>query len=107
MMKTKPTAPRTSAKTSGSPRARKKAPKKVSAKKVPPKKGHELLNQVISLSGIPADSIRRELNAILDKKNMAMEHLTLEQLRAVAATYLREIMGSLLDKSTPPKTPSH
>ena len=59
------------------------------------------------MTGIPADSIRRELKAILDKKNLAMEHLTLEQLRAVAATYLREIMASLLERGHAPKEPSH
>lgn len=103
MMKTNQNAPKNSAKSKGSKRARKPSDLKSSEKKSSPKKGQDLLNQVISLSGIPAESIRRELNAILDKKNLAMEHLTLEQLRAVAATYLREIMGSLLDKTHPPK----
>ncbi len=104
MMKTTPNERKNSAKSKGSARSGKPKKRKASAKKSSPKKGQELLNQVISLSGIPADSIRRELNAILDKKNMAMENLTLDQLRAVAATYLREIMGSLLDKTHPPKS---
>lgn len=70
-------------------------------------KGHDLLNQVIHLSGIPAESIRRELSVILEKKNLALDNLTLEQLRTVAASYLREIMGSLLDRGTPPKGPTN
>ena len=61
--------------------------------------GAELLEHVISLTGIPAHSIHRELKTILDRKNIDLNHLTLEQLRGVAATYLREIMGGLLDRA--------
>jgi len=106
-MKPKSPAQKSSTKSKTSPSKRTTAKRSPSKKKSRPKKGQALIDQVINLSGIPADSIRRELNAILDKKNLAMENLTLDQLRSVAATYLREIMGSLLDKTTPPKTPSH
>ncbi len=88
-------------------RSPKTASRKKKAKKTAAHKGQALLNQVVNLSGIPADSIVRELKGILDKKNLAMEHLTLDQLRTVAASYLREIMGSLLDRSHPPKEPTN
>ena len=89
--------------------AKQKAPvsSSASAKAAVSQKGHDLLNQVIHLSGIPAESIRRELSVILEKKNLALDNLTLEQLRTVAASYLREIMGSLLDRNAPPKGPTN
>ncbi len=64
------------------------------------KRGEELFNQVIALTGIPAKHIKRELKAILDRKNIDVNNLTLDQLRVVVASYLREIMGGLLDKYT-------
>lgn len=63
------------------------------------KKGADLLDQVVALTGIDAHAIQRELKAILDRKNIDLNHLTLDQLRGVAASYLREIMGGLLDRS--------
>jgi len=61
--------------------------------------GDDLFNQVIKLTGIPRKTIREELKLILDRKNIDVNSLTLEQLRGVVASYLREIMGNLLDKS--------
>jgi|688.fasta_scaffold178818_2 hypothetical protein len=68
-----------------------KAKKKTSKKK--------LLDQVIQLTGIPSQTIRRELHSILEKKNIRPQDITLDQLRAVAASYLREIMGGLLENT--------
>ena len=68
-----------------------KAKKKTSKKK--------LLHQVIQLTGIPSQTIRRELHSILEKKNIRPQDITLDQLRAVAASYLREIMGGLLENT--------
>lgn len=58
-----------------------------------------LLDQVIQLTGIPSQTIRKELQQIMAKKNFKAEDITLDQLRAVAATYLREIMGGLLEST--------
>lgn len=71
---------------------RKKTPKKKASKKT-------LLDQVIQLTGIPSQTIRRELHSILEKKNIRPQDITLDQLRAVAASYLREIMGGLLENA--------
>lgn len=61
------------------------------------------------MSGIPASSIHKDLKSILDRKNLDENHLTLDQLRIVVASYLREIMGGLLDKrpDSDPKTTRH
>jgi len=75
--------------------------KKRQKKKV---EGNDLFNQVIALSGIPARTIRRELKGILDRKQIDVRNLTIQDLRAVAASYLREIMGSLLDRCSVRKT---
>lgn len=64
-------------------------------------KGPDLFEQLVGLTGIPSQTIRRELKAILEKKKIDLDNLTLEQLRMVVASYLREIMGNLLDRTHP------
>lgn len=64
-----------------------------------PKRGTDLFNQVVKLTGIPAKNIREELKIILERKNIDVKSLTIDQLRVVVASYLREIMGGLLDRS--------
>jgi len=82
------------------------APKK--PRKTRAKKGEELFNQVVALTGIPANSIQRELKTILERKNIDIHNLTLDQLRGVVASYLREIMGNVLDRCSPRRTdPTH
>lgn len=77
---------------------RKSSLKKKSKKQAAKKNGEDLFNQVITLTGIPAQTIKRELKSILDRKNIDVNNLTLDQLRGVVASYLREIMGGLLDR---------
>jgi len=79
----------------------KKKPRKKAVRKPRPKRGEELFNQVVALTGIDAKSIQRELKTICDRKGIDLNHLTLDQLRTVVASYLREIMGSLLDRYHP------
>lgn len=73
--------------------------KKKQKKKTKSRKKKRLLDQVIQLTGIPSQTIRRELQSIISKKNLKPEDINLEQLRNVAATYLREIMGGLLENA--------
>ncbi len=70
-------------------------------KKASPRKPSKkrLLDQVIQLTGIPSQTIRKELQTIMAKKNIKTDDITLDQLRSVAATYLREIMGGLLEST--------
>jgi hypothetical protein len=67
--------------------------------------GDELFNQVVNLTGLPGKTIRRELNAILERKNLDINSLTIDQLRAVVASYLREIMASLLERTSNNRRP--
>lgn len=69
--------------------------KRKTKKKSPSKK--KLLEHVIQLTGLPSQVLRRELQSILEKKNIKAEDMNLEQLRCVATSYLREIMGPLLN----------
>lgn len=82
----------------------KKTEKKTRKKKKTSHSGDDLFNQVISLTGIPAQTIKRELKSILDRKNIDVNNLTLDQLRCVVASYLREIMGGILDRHYHRKT---
>ncbi|NBX67763.1 MAG: hypothetical protein EBR01_02220 [Proteobacteria bacterium] len=60
--------------------------------------GDELLNQVVKLTGLPHKAIKNELKEILEKKNINIHQLNLGQLRCAAASYVREIMVSLIEK---------
>ena len=62
------------------------------------RKPTNLLDQVITLTGIPGEIIKRELKVILDRKGIDPRKLTLTELRSVVASYLREITCNLLDK---------
>jgi hypothetical protein len=79
---------------------------KRSKKKAKAEGGSDLLDQVIRLTGIPAKTIKRELKTILDRKNIDVNHLTLDQLRSVVASYVREIMSGVLDRHRE-KKPEH
>ena len=68
--------------------------------------GEDLFHQVVKLTGIPSKNFQRDLKAILVKKNIDVKKLTVEQLRSVAASYLREIMGGLLDRYANRRTDS-
>ena len=83
--------------------------KKVSRKKrkkTAPKNGDALLNHVIKLTGLPRKDLKNELKDILERKNINIQNLNLGQLRCAAASYVREIMTSLMDKYTLKKTES-
>ena len=75
-------------------------------KKKGSKKGDALLNQVVKLTGLPKTDIKNELKDILEKKNINIHNLNLGQLRCVAASYVREIMSSLVEKYSLRKTDS-
>jgi len=77
-----------------------KKPKTHSKKKRSSSKRAKLLEHVIQLTGLPSQVLPREIQSILDKKNIRPEEMNLEQLRLVATSYLRDIMGSLLDKNS-------
>ena len=79
--------------------------KKASKKKAKGTQKDDLFHQVCALTGLPAHKIKKELKAILDRKNIDVNNLTLDQLRGVVASYLREIMGGLLDRSHHGKKP--
>lgn len=77
-------------------------------KKKPVKKkaGGDLFHQVVRLTGIPKQALLKELKGILDKQHIDVSSLTLEELRCAAASYLREIMGGILDKYHPKREES-
>lgn len=68
-------------------------------KKSKSRKKSRLLDQVVQLTGIPSQAIRRELQSIMTKKNLKPEDINLDQLRNIAASYLREILGGLLENT--------
>ena len=71
-----------------------------------PVKGDALLNYVVKLTGLPSTDIKNELKEILEKKNISLNQLNIKQLRGVAASYVREIMLTLVEKYQLKKTDS-
>ena len=52
--------------------------------------GNKLFDEVKELSGLP-DEVGGELQALLDKRGLAREQMTLEQLREMLSEYLVEV----------------
>ncbi len=63
--------------------------------------GEELIETVVSLSGMPEGLIRSELGEILDQSEQNYGELTLDQLRAAMITYLEKIHEDLVEGSVP------
>ena len=78
--------------------------RKPATRKRKPRAETDLFHQLIHLTGMPANTIRKELKSILERKNIDLDNLTLEQLRTVVASYMRQILGTLLDR--PPQKKS-
>ena len=57
--------------------------------------GTELLNAVVTLTGLPAAQVQSELGDILLSAGMDPKHLTLDQLRTVMAAYLNIVQDDL------------
>ncbi len=53
--------------------------------------GQELLEQVISLTGLPDSMVRSELGGILENSGISSESLTLESLRSALLEYLQKL----------------
>jgi len=63
-----------------------------------PKKGEELLEHFIQLTGIPPQSLLKELGDIFEKKGIDPKKITIEQLRLVVASYLRDFFAQHIPK---------
>jgi len=62
----------------------------------------DLFSQVVTATGIPSESIEKELRSLLERRGVNAERLTLAQLRAAVAQYLREVMAELLERTHRP-----
>ncbi len=71
--------------------------KNKSAKRKRSPRGEALLNQIIHLTGLPKSSLKEDLQALMHKKKLNLRTLTLDEFRGIAACYVREIMGNILD----------
>jgi hypothetical protein len=54
--------------------------------------GNELINTLISLTGLPEDFARQELLNLLQARNLSAENLSLDELRDVLADLLQNIV---------------
>jgi hypothetical protein len=61
--------------------------------------GQELIETVVSLSGLPEMLIRTELNEIVDQSDRVAQELTLDQLRAAMIHYLEQINEDFVKES--------
>jgi hypothetical protein len=53
--------------------------------------GNKLFEEVTDLTGLPEELIGDELKALLDKKGIAKEEMTIDCLREMLAEYLVEV----------------
>lgn len=54
--------------------------------------GTGLLRILIEASGLPPESIEKELNRILSARGLSPESVTMEDIREVLASYLQETL---------------
>ncbi|MEZ4871420.1 MAG: hypothetical protein R2827_04065 [Bdellovibrionales bacterium] len=53
---------------------------------------HKLLDQVIDLTGLPSHFVRPRLEAMLQKKGIEPEAVTLDDLRVVLVDFLQDVI---------------
>lgn len=58
--------------------------------------GQELLNLVISLTGLPESDVQKDLEPIFERNGQGPANLTLDQLREVLAAYLETVCAEAL-----------
>jgi hypothetical protein len=81
-------------------------PRKRAGRKPASKTERDLFTEVVRATGIPAESIEKELRALLERRGVNVERLTLAQLRAAVAQYLREVMAEILERTQLPPRPN-
>lgn len=67
--------------------------------------GHELIEKIAEISGLPTSWMREELNQILDEFGQKSDGLTLDQLRQVMVAYLESIQPEFDEPSVQDEPP--
>ena len=57
--------------------------------------GQNLVDQVISMAGVPKEQVKTELNDIIDEMGFHRDEITLNQVRLVLVTYLEQVNSNL------------
>ena len=57
--------------------------------------GEALIKTVIDSTGIPSDSMAKELDRLIAKAGLQKETLTLDEMRAILAEYLQDTLLDL------------
>jgi hypothetical protein len=66
-----------------------------------PTEGPELLNTVVSLTGLPGDLVETELLKVLEQTGCSGETVTLDELRNALLVYLETFKGDLCSPEKP------
>jgi hypothetical protein len=59
--------------------------------------GMELLSQLVKLTGLPSESVEKELANILSDRGIEPETMTLDDFRLALADYMEKQFGDLLE----------
>ena len=62
--------------------------------------GSDLLEKIVSLTGLPSTEMEQELRHILDKSGINLENMTLDDLRLAMVSYLDSIHEDLDSSQT-------
>lgn len=54
--------------------------------------GFGLLKVLVEATGLPPEAVERELEKILQSRNLSAENLTVEDVREVLSTYLQDVL---------------
>ncbi len=61
--------------------------------------GADVLNEVVQLTGLPADYLQAEINAFLGTQCESVKDLSLDQLRKVLLNYLETLNDEMTQQS--------
>ncbi len=59
--------------------------------------GLSLLRLLIEATGLPPESMERELRRVIEENGLDVKTLTLDQVREVMATYLQDVLVEAKD----------
>lgn len=59
--------------------------------------GLELIDLIISATGLPKEAVRQELARLAQEKSLTLETLQIEHLRELLASYLQETLLAQLE----------
>lgn len=64
-------------------------------------KGQELIKNIIAATGLPIQSVSKELERLIERSQIDPSTMTIDELRPILADYLHEVLQEMFRLSPP------